>query len=269
MRLWRRSRNRWIVCFLIGVFTAVVAAAIDIMVHYSQEIKFGIIIKQLLSKCDKQTELTGDGCMWTVEAAWMCYNCILVGIAGCLVIFWAPIAGGSGIPQIKCFLNGIQIPEVVMLKTLISKAVGVACAVGGGLSAGKEGPMIHSGAVVGAGLSQGRCQSIPFDTGLFKEFRNDRERRDFVSAGAAAGVAAAFGAPIGGVLFSLEEGASFWNQNLTWRMVSVAQPVSLRMLSTFFSAMISAFTVNSILSWFNGRSGWLSWTGLANFGVFE
>ncbi|EPB80489.1 hypothetical protein ANCCEY_00386 [Ancylostoma ceylanicum] len=202
MRLWRRSRNRWIVCFLIGVFTALVAAAIDIM-----------------------------------------------------VIFWAPIAGGSGIPQIKCFLNGIQIPEVVMLKTLISKAIGVACAVGGGLSAGKEGPMIHSGAVVGAGLSQGRCQSIPFDTGLFKEFRNDRERRDFVSAGAAAGVAAAFGAPIGGVLFSLEEGASFWNQNLTWRM--------------FFSAMISAFTVNSILSWFNGRSGWLSWTGLANFGVFE
>lgn len=255
MRLWRRSRNRWIVCFFIGAFTAVVAAAIDIMVHYSQEIKFGIIIKTLLTNCDKQTELTGDGCMWTVEAAWMCYNCLLVGIAGCLVIFWAPIAGGSGIPQIKCYLNGIQIPEVVKLKTLISKAIGVACAVGGGLSAGKEGPMIHSGAVVGAGISQGRCQSIPFDTGLFKEFRNDRERRDFVSAGAAAGVAAAFGAPIGGVLFSLEEGASFWNQNLTWRM--------------FFSAMISAFTVNSILSWFNGRSGWLSWTGLANFGVFE
>ena len=43
--------------------------------------------------------------------------------------------------------------------------------------------MIHSGSVIAAGVSQGR--SLTFQTGgnLFKHFRNDREKRDFVCAG--------------------------------------------------------------------------------------
>jgi chloride channel 7 len=253
-KLFSQSVNRWVVCFLIGIATGLVASFIDIMVYWSAQIKFHVIIHRLLESCDQQ-KLKGGGCIWMVLSAWTLYNCCLVGFAACLVVYFAPASAGSGIPQIKCFLNGIQIPGVVRLKTLISKVIGVACAVGGGLAAGKEGPMIHSGAVIAAGISQGRCVSLPIDFKFFEYFRNDKEKRDFVSAGAAAGVAAAFGAPIGGVLFSLEEGASFWNQSLTWRMV--------------FSAMISSFTVSSVLSVFYGQGGMLSWNGLANFGVFE
>ena len=84
-----------------------------------------------------------------------------------------------------------------LFQTLICKVVGVIFSVVGGLAVGKEGPMIHAGAVVAAGVSQGRSTSLYKDFRLFQYFREDHEKRDFVSGGAAAGVSAAFGAPVG------------------------------------------------------------------------
>ncbi|VEL06766.1 unnamed protein product [Protopolystoma xenopodis] len=130
-----------------------------------------------------------------------------------------PVAIGSGISQIKCYLNGINVPFLLRGKTMFVKGLGVFLSVSGGLAAGKEGPMIHIGSILAAAFSQGRLTYFGISLRSFSPFRNDLEKRDFISAGAAAGVSAAFGAPVGGLLFSLEEGISFVYQRLIWRIV--------------------------------------------------
>ncbi|XP_075686805.1 H(+)/Cl(-) exchange transporter 7 isoform X2 [Rhinoderma darwinii] len=203
--------TRWVICGMIGILTGLIACFIDIMVEQLAGVKYQVI----KSNIDKFTEKGGLSFSLLL---WATLNAVIVMFGSLVVAFIEPVAAGSGIPQIKCFLNGVKIPHVVRLKTLLVKVCGVILSVVGGLAVGKEGPMIHSGAVVAAGISQGRSTSLKKDFKIFEYFRRDTEKRDFVSAGAAAGVSAAFGAPVGGVLFSLEEGASFWNQLLTWRI---------------------------------------------------
>lgn len=43
-----------------------------------------------------------------------------------------PVAAGSGVPEIKCYLNGVKVPGIVRLRTLVCKAFGVLFSVAGG-----------------------------------------------------------------------------------------------------------------------------------------
>ena len=111
-------------------------------------------------------------------AALFFYQTAFVLIATAFV--WIePVAGGSGVPEIKCYMNGIDLPRIVDFKTLVCRVVGVTFSVASGLPVGKEGPMIHSGSVVAAVISQGRTKFWGVDTSFakFSDFRNDREKR--------------------------------------------------------------------------------------------
>lgn len=78
-----------------------------------------------------------ENCLWLPYAMWLALNMIPVLIGSILVAYVEPVAAGSGIPQVKCYLNGIKVPRVVRIKTLAVKTIGVICTVVGGLAGGK------------------------------------------------------------------------------------------------------------------------------------
>lgn len=104
-------------------------------------------------------------------------------------------AAGSGVAEVKVILSGFVVHGYLGFRTLIVKTLALVLSVASGLSLGKEGPYVHIATCVG----NIACR-------LFSKYNhNDGKRREVLSASAASGVGVAFGAPIGGVLFSLEE----------------------------------------------------------------
>ena len=161
--------------------------------------------------------------------AFLGYNCGLVLLAA-LCTFGAPKAAGSGLAQVKAYLNGTGVRENLRLSTLVAKVVGITLIVSTGLPLGKEGPMVHTGAIVASGLSR---VIVPWTRGLL-ELRLPSSQREWVGMGCAAGVAAAFNAPLGGILYSFEEVCSSWSESLTWR--------------AFVGSMLAAITFNWIVN---------------------
>ena len=148
-----------------------------------------------------------------------------VFIAASLTVYIAPTAAGSGVAEAMGMLNGVLYNDYISLKALFVKLFGLGFAVSGGLCAGKEGPLVHMGSIVG-------IMTTYMPIKIFSFFRNDFEKRKLMAAGIAAGVSAAFGAPIGGSLFAYElsKPNTFWSFSLTWKV--------------FFAASISTFVLS-------------------------
>jgi chloride channel 7 len=223
---------RWPISFFIGIVTAMVALGIQFAIEKSTKIKYFVLSTWFQNMYEEHDPIIS----YLISVSFNIVACLVATLC-CAV---APEAVGSGIPQIKAYLNGVNIPRLMRFKTLMGKTVGVVFSVLGGLAVGKEGPMIHSGAVVAAGLSQGKATSLPITTKYNRAYRTDREKRDFVACGAAAGVASAFGAPLGGLLFAIEEGASYINHSTLWRVA--------------MSAITSFFVLNIFSSVFKGNN---------------
>lgn len=133
---------------------------------------------------------------------------MLVGLlVGLLVKFFFPQARGSGINQTKAALyiyNGY-----ISARTMIGKFITSAMAIGSGQSLGPEDPSLQ----IGAGIA-----SL-----VARRLHLSRERlRLFAPVGAAAGLAAAFNAPISAILFVIEEVIGAWSAAVLGSIVLAA-----------------------------------------------
>lgn len=102
------------------------------------------------------------------------------------LVKWVPIAGGSGIPQVRGIVIGVY-SSLHWFRVIVVKLITTALGIGAGLSMGREGPSVQIGGMAGQGIG--------------KLFRNSNvETRALISSGAGAGLAAAFNAPMAGCL---------------------------------------------------------------------
>jgi len=146
------------------------------------------------------------------------------------------MAAGSGIPEIKTILSGFVIPGFLSFRVLFVKAFGAVFAVSTGMTLGKEGPFVHISACTGSLVAQ-----------WFPKYRdNGRKYREILSASVAAGLSVAFGAPIGGVLFSYEEISTYFPRKILWRafLCSLFAALVLRELNPTGTGKLVLFETN-------------------------
>jgi chloride channel 3/4/5 len=102
-------------------------------------------------------------------------------------------AAGSGVREVKLIVNGFWLRNYLSGRTFLVKASALILSAASGLSLGKEGPYIHLSACI---------SNVVY--GLVG-FNHDYKRYETLCAGAASGLAVAFGAPVSGVVFALED----------------------------------------------------------------
>ena len=238
----------WTNFFLMGLFTGVVAFGIDeleeLLVHTRWNIPQNIMNNDLNDPKTDHTVNTG-----TYALAWFTFaifSAVLVFFSALMSLYWAPGAIGSGVAETISYVNGVNYAGFIGWPTLIVKSFGVVFAVAGGIKVGKEGPLAHIGSILGVIVLY-----LPWKFNL--GFRNDRDKRIIVAAGAGVGVSVAFGAPIGGVLFAYEvsKANNFWTFGISWR--------------TFFATSVANFSLTILAGLKEGNLDNVTNSGLLKF----
>ncbi|KAK2521567.1 chloride channel protein ClC-Kb [Columba guinea] len=221
-RLLFRVGEDWYFLFILGSLMATISFVMDILVFrlykahrwLYQELGDILVLKYL---------------------SWTMYPVALTAFSTGFSQSITPHSGGSGIPELKTILTGVVLEDYLAIQNFGAKVVGLTCTLVAGSTVflGKVGPFVHLSAMAAAYLGKMR-------TSVTKDYENKFKQNEMLVAAQAVGVATVFGAPISGVLFSIEVMSSHFAVRDYWR--------------GFFAATCGAFMFR-LLAVFNSEQG--------------
>ncbi len=157
---------------------------------------------------------------------------VCAAIARWMVVRFAPEAAGSGVHRVEAVFRGeIEPAKAVVLPV---KFIGGIIAIGSGLALGREGPTVQMGASIAESVSRSLIKT-------------EADLRVIDAAGAGAGLAVAFNAPLGGAIFVFEElTSSFtpWLLVATLAAATLAVWVGRLLLGNHFDFNVSQLSMN-------------------------
>ncbi|XP_061869247.1 chloride channel protein ClC-Ka [Colius striatus] len=214
-----RVGEDWYFLFVLGVLMATVSFVMDIIVFrlYNahrwlyQEVGDYLVLKYL---------------------SWTMYPIALTAFSTGFSQSITPFSGGSGIPELKVILTGVMLEDYLAIHNFGAKVVGLTCTLASGSTVflGKLGPFVHLSSMAAAYLGKMR-------TSVMRDYENKFKQHEMLVAAQAVGVATVFGAPISGVLLSVEVMSSHFAVRDYWRgfFAATSGAFMFRLLAVFNS----------------------------------
>ncbi|KAI9641207.1 chloride channel [Ciborinia camelliae] len=240
----------WVVLVLTGLAAGAFAAGIDIVTDFLADLKTGYC---RAGEDGGHFYLNKFFCCFGYDSVAQCRDWVpwsaalnisslsFAFISSVLVQEYALYAKHSGIPEIKTILGGFVIRRFMGIWTLVIKSLGLCLSVASGMWLGKEGPLVHVACC---------CANVFMK--LFVNINdNEARKREVLSAAAAAGISVAFGSPIGGVLFSLEQLSYYFPDKTMWQsfVCAMTAAVTLQAFDPFRSGKLVLYQVTYSTGW--------------------
>ncbi|KAB7498400.1 Chloride channel protein 2 [Armadillidium nasatum] len=219
-KCWKKTfgqiKGDWVFLTLLGVVMAFISLFVEIIIGVcvnSRVYLFYMISDPFLK-------------FW----GWICIPVFLIVFATGLTKLIAPQAAGSGVPELRTAMLGIPMKGSFSFKALCTKIIGLGTTLGTGLPYGKEGPFVHISSMVAVLLTK-------LTSNIRGVYADKARNMEMLAAACAVGVTAAFAAPIGGVLFSIEVTAVHFAVRNYWRgfYAAVCGTVMHRFLAVWFN----------------------------------